>query len=176
VKKILAYPLAAIAMFVWGFLFWGILSEPLGLSHVVADEPGLGETLNDALGDDGVYFLPGDMADEAAWTARHQAGPLAMIHFRRAGGDPMAPSLFLSGFLHMLVSATLIGWLIQAAPASGRMKVVFLAALAAAVFANLGTPIWMYQSWKYHSLVAAYQFVGWLLAGVLLTKMLPERD
>jgi hypothetical protein len=175
-KKTLAYALAAIALFVWGFLFWGLLSEPLGMYRVAADEGALGAELSEALGEDGVYFLPAETSDDAAWVARHTAGPLAMIHFRRGGADPRALGTFLAGFLHMLVSAILIAWLVQAAPAGRRMSTVVLAALAAAVFANLGTPIWMYQSWRYHELVAGYQFVGWLVAGAILAKMLPERS
>jgi len=175
-KKTLAYPLAAIALFVWGFLFWGLLAEPLGMVRVAADEGALGAQLSEALGEDGVYFLPAETSDDAAWVTRHTSGPLAMIHFRRAGADPRAPGPLLAGFLHILASAILIGWLVQAAPAGRGLGTVVLAALAAAVFANLGTPIWMYQSWWYHGLVAGYQFVGWLLAGTILAKMLPERS
>lgn len=173
-RRLLACPLAALAVFVWGFLFWGLSADAIGLYRKAPDDAGLGKTLSDTLREDGVYFVPGNMEDTAAWRALHQAGPLAMVHFRRAGADPMEMGLFLAGFLHSLIVAVLLAVLLGAVGAAQRWKVLFWAALTAAVFANLGQPIWFYQSWCYHGLVALYQFVAWLVAGAVLIKMVPR--
>jgi hypothetical protein len=105
-----------------------------------------------------------------------------MITFRREGTDPMAPSVFLLGFLHMLASAFLLALALRtAAPAlrayGARVAFVALVGLFVGVWAHLGEPIWWHQPWGFHVLAAAHDVIGLGLAGLVLARFVrPEPE
>lgn len=167
--------LAAVVMFVWGFLFWATFPFPKQILRSVGDEPALAALLKHHLPATGVYLLPnmkeGQSQDE--FTRRHREGPLAQIVYVAEGVDPMGASVFLGGFVHMLVSAFILALALRAAAPSlgtfgARFGLVALVGLAGAVYSNLGRPIWWHQPWDYHLLYFAYDFGSWLLAGLVL--------
>ncbi len=168
--------LAAVVLFVWGFLFWGVSGLADAVMDPAPDEAALSQKLAEVLPKTGVYLLPyppSSPTDE--FVRRHEAGPLAQIFFRREGTNPMGGGVFLGGFLHMLVSALVMAFalslVLPAAPGYGaRVKVVLLAGLAGAIYSNLGKPIWWHQTWDYHFLTFVYDFTSWVLAGLVLAK------
>lgn len=168
--------LAAVALFVWGFLFWGLPWPNPAYQHLSAeDEAALRQSLSEHVPTSGAYYVP-DMehgADHAAYLARHREGPLAMVMVRTEGAELMSAGLFAGGFVHMLFSVLLIALLLRAvAPVlrSYRSRVGFLAlvGLAAAFWANLGEPIWNYQPWAFHLTAAVYDWTSWIIAGLVL--------
>ncbi len=168
--------LSALAMFVWGFLFW---TSPLGkatMSHGV-DPGSVQDALLELFPADGAYFVPDVLEGEAEakWVERHRQGPLALVFIHRAGADPMEPMTFVNGFLHMLITCVLIAWLLGKAAAAlpsygARAGFVVLAGFAATFWAHAGDPIWFYNPWKYHLLAMVYDFVAWSLAGLILAR------
>jgi len=173
-KAILAHLVAALAMFLWGFVFWGLAADWIGMTQLADDQAAFGSALQQHLSADGAYVLPGYGSDEHQFRTLHEAGPIAFVHYRRAGAPVMAGGVFAGGFLHMLVSCVLLGALLRPLAREKRAGVLLLTALVCAVFANLGEPIWWYQSWKFHTLAAFYDLAALLLAGSILTKMLPD--
>ncbi|MCB1007661.1 MAG: hypothetical protein KDB94_02080 [Acidobacteria bacterium] len=173
---ILGSLLAAIAMFVWGFVFW---TTPLGrstMSHGI-DNDRAQESLREIFPEDGVYFVPDVVEGEAqeTWIERHRRGPLATVFYRRAGADPMEPIVFLNGFLHMLITCVVIAWLLgKALPAlptyGARLGFVLLAGFAATFWGHAGDPIWFYNPWKYHLMAMTYDLGAWGLAGLVLAR------
>lgn len=171
-RLILGSVLTAVAIFMWGFLFWGH-NVPDIKSLEPAAETAVLDTLKTNIPADDVYYLPGMRGDEADWTKRHEAGPLAQITYRAKGANPMDPMVFVKGFAHMLVTALILGFALSMV-AGGlpsyrqRVVVVVLFGLAASVFAHLSDPIWMLDPWRYSLLTALYDFVSYLLAGLIL--------
>lgn len=168
--------LAAVAMFVWGFVFW---TTPLGkaaMSHGV-DADRAQEALRGLFPEDGAYFVP-DMAEgesQESWLERHRRGPLAMVFVHRAGANPMEPMTFVNGFLHMLITCVLIAWLLgKALPAlptyGARLGFVLLAGFAAAFWGHAADPIWFYNPWRFHLLAMVYDLGAWGLAGLILAR------
>jgi hypothetical protein len=170
--------LAAVVLFVWGFLVWGLM--PVNPFIPIPDEAAVSAALLEQLPATGHYLLPGDDSDMDAFVQRHREGPLAMITFRREGTNPMAPSVFLFGYLHMLASTLLLGLALRtAAPAlrryGARVAFVALVGLFVGVWAHLGEPIWWHQPWGFHLLSAAYDVIGLVLAGLVLARFVrPE--
>jgi len=170
--------LAATLLFFWGFLYWG--AQPLAWRVIgpVPDEAGLQEALAEALPEPGAYFLPHPRsADPETHAARAKAGPVATV-LVHGGQDPDDPSAFLWGFVHMWVSALLMGLVLRRLAPVGTGGAVLAAAtvgLAAAVWADLGRPIWYAQPWDYHVLFAVYELVGWVLAGAVLASFVRPR-
>lgn len=170
--------LAALVLFVWGFVVWALM--PINPFTPIGDEAAVASVLLEQLPESGYYLLPGDDSDFEAYTQRHLDGPIAMIAFRREGTNPMAPTVFLFGFLHMLATTFLLGLVLRAAAPRLReygARVVFVAivGLTVAIWGNLGTPIWWHQPWSLHLLTAVYDAVGFVLAGLVLARFVrPE--
>jgi len=169
---------AAVAMFVWGFLFW---TTPLGrmtISHGVRGDVAQ-RALSTAFVEEGVYVVPDmDGAEEAeSWAAQHRRGPIATVFFRPGGAEPMAPSTFLSGFLHMWATCLLLALLLNrvgfALPSvAAKVGFVALAGFTATFWGQLSGPIWFFHPWPYHLMSVVYDFVAWLLAGIVLARSL----
>ncbi len=170
--------LAAVALFVWGFLYWGAMPVPWTIIAQVPDEVALQKTLREALPEPGAYYLPHHNASEGeTYVSRAKAGPVATVLIHE-GGDPNDVGVFLGGFVHMWLSALLMGLLLRRfAPASvgGAIAVAATAGLAAAVWSNLGRPMWYSQPWDYHLLFAVYDLTGWIVAGAVLGWFVRQR-
>lgn len=165
--------LAAVAMFLWGFFFWGSkLIDHFG--HVTPEvETALTETLKANLTADAVYTLP-DIKNgtEEEVMARASAGPFAMINFHATGISPMGTTLAM-GFAHMLITAAILAFFVQltlpAAPTYvDRVKLVAIFGAAAAIYAHLGNPIWWHYPWSFSAMGALYDFVSYVIAGLIL--------
>ena len=168
--------LAAVVLFLWGFVFWGLSGVSNAVMGPVPDEAALSQKLSEALPRSGVYLLPYPPAQPTEeFMKRHRAGPLAQIFYRREGADPMGGGVFAAGFLHMFVSVLVMAIalnLVRPATSSygARVKLVLVAGLAGAIYSNLGKPIWWHQSWEYHLLGFVYDFTSWVLAGLVLAR------
>jgi len=170
--------LSAVAVFLWGYLYWNVLPLRKSVYQPVSDEVRVGEELRSALPETGVYEIPTQRSGEAMEAAlkRYQAGPIAEIIFLRDGATPFAPSRFIGGFLHMFVSALLMGWLLMMALSprlasyGSRVGLVVLAGLAGALFAHLTYPIWYFHPWGLGLLRFFYDATCWLLTGLILAR------
>lgn len=172
-KLALGVLLAGLAMFVWGALFWTVPFTYRLAFNSVPDEVAMGTTLKEALPTSGTYLLPDPVGDREVATERYASGPIAMLYVHRAGADPMMTSVFVFGFLHMLVSALFIALLLYKVKGAlptyrARFASVVIAGAAASLFSNLGDPIWWHQAWVTHLTFAAYDLVAWIVAGLVL--------
>jgi hypothetical protein len=173
IKLALGSLFAAIAVFMWGFFFWGSgIIDPF--THMTPDaETAITDSLKNNLTTDGVYFLPeskGRSSDD--WMQRTNTGPIATINFRTGGMAPMGVTMGL-GFLHMLVCAVLLGLLLRmllpVAPGyMDRLKLVVFVGALAAVSGHLGSPIWWHYPWNYAMLFAIYDFGTYVIGGAVL--------
>lgn len=189
VRVVLASLLAAIVLFGWGFLFWGVL--PLG-SAAMEEEPYGGESLvtsiSKVLGDSGVYFIPHPTdpslvteEQQQRFRERHREGPLVRIFYNKIGTEPGAPAVFIKGFVHNLSIALLMAIILAlAAPAlptfTRRLGVAFLVSAVAAVWLGLNEAIWFYHPWKYELYQAGYVLVGGLLMGLVLAAIVKAKQ
>ncbi len=162
-------------MFMWGFLFWGVL--PFGDSAIsgVADQAGLQAQLEAHLDETGVYMIPFS-ADEtdAEYQALHAKGPIASIYYRAEGSEPMAPSTFMMGYLHEVAVLLIMGLVLKLAAVAGfggRFVVVFLGGLAGSSFSALAGPIWWLEPWNKAVIDLSYQAVAWLLAAFVMAAL-----
>ena len=169
--------LAAIAMFLWGFLYFGPLNG-LGAVSSGAGTTALQETLESSIPESGTYVIP-DMSlylnDADRFATTHEAGPRAMLHVQKSGAPVMDPKVMIVGFIHMLVVAFILGVVLQmvlpALPTYGG-KIVFLAILGllAGLWVNFGQVVWWAHPVKYHLLNSVYHVVSFAIAGAILGK------
>ncbi|MEZ6138816.1 MAG: hypothetical protein R3C53_28350 [Pirellulaceae bacterium] len=162
--RILATALvSAIALFFFGFLWWGLLMPLVRPVSVIADEA-LVEKMSSSLGTSGAYFYP-DFATESS----DSSGPMAILYFSTE--LPQMGAMMGMGFAHMFVSALLVSifasWR-NLRTFLERLTFVFCLGLFAAVWADVGNMIW----WRHPPTWAAYHFLydvlSWLLAGIVI--------
>lgn len=168
--------LAAVALFIWGAVFWMSPLPNIVLGQARDDEAA-GRALLENFPESGTYVIPSEQHDEATFTRLHEAGPIATIHVRREGAPAMAPQVFIYGFLHGLLACFLLGLLMKMAlpglPTYGlRVGFATLAALTAGVFLELGQVIWWSHPPALHLLNLVWSATAGLIAGLVLAYFL----
>lgn len=172
--------LAAIAMFLWGFAFWGAgIADPF--EHMSADqEAALASDLGDRLPGNGIYVIPDITLDPQEAQRRYETGPIAIISYRAEGSQMPNMMAMLKGFIHMLVTAGLLGFVMRlVGPASdyiGRIKQGTLIGAVGLIFANLSVPIWFLQPWGFHVNYFVYNVVAVILASAILGKFIKPEE
>ncbi len=180
-KRILLGGLVAgIAVFVWGFLFWGVSGLPDSALSRTADDAAAGQALLQHFPETGSYYLPGPHNPAQQLESLHESGPLAFVYFNREGKPLMSPLLMVYGFLHGVVIGVLVGTALamlgNALPAYGdRVKLVAVFGLASSIWMPLSDSIWWYfplpwQLWK-----LAGEFTSWLVLGLVLAHFIRPR-
>jgi hypothetical protein len=175
-KLTLGAVLATVALFLWGAVFW---MNPLPYTYLekTADDALAGQALLGHFPRTGTYMVPGPHNEPDALQRLHEAGPLAMVHVVKEGRPLMAGSTFALGFLQELVVVMLIGGLLHLAR-NGltsyvvRVRFVTVAGIAAAVFSELGAPIWWNHPWPFHLVSAVYTVTGWFVVGLVLAAFI----
>lgn len=176
-KLLLGSFLAGLALFMWGFIYYGISGVPYGLLE--SPNPGAGAALKAAFPDDGTYIIPSPESETLP--EEQQSGPIAMVHLVRDGTDnPM--SMMLPGFLHGWAYCIILGMLLQQiCKKSGygaRVWFVTLIGIAGAFLARIGDAIWWWQAWDWQLSNFAYSVIGAIIAGAILAKFIksPVKD
>lgn len=163
---------AAVAMFIWGSIFWAN-PLPYTMLQQAPDDAAAGQALLAEFPETGTYLVPGLDHEPDILNDLHTGGPVAMLFIRREGANPMSASVFIGGFLHMLITAFLIALLLRGVVSAlphykQRLLFVLAAGVTVAVWSNLGMPVWWHQPWTFHLLTAVYDVGAWLAAGAVL--------
>lgn len=160
----LASILTAVALFFFGFLWWGILMPIIKPATVLA-EGDLVEAMGTALPSDGLYFYP-DYAEPP------ESGPVAMIFYRDAVPD-MGMTMGM-GFGHMLITALIVCVVVSRLnlPTFGqRMGWVAFLGLFVAVWADAGNMVWWHHPPNWVAFHAAYDLLSWCVAGLIIAAI-----
>lgn len=177
-KAALGVVLAAIALFFWGFIYWGFGPYRTMIWQQAADDGQAGKALLDHFPNNGTYFVPGADHDQATAEGLYEQGPVAFVHMISASGRPMFDtSIMIQGFLLNLVVIVLIAVLLHqvvaALPTYGaRVKFSLLSGLIAAVLIDCGDSVWWQIDWPWMLYNAFYHFTAWLLTGLILAKFI----
>jgi len=178
VRIVLATVLSAVAMFFWGFLFWGVLNVGGKLMQPLPNDLDVLAALRNAQTPSGMYLYPMPPADSneesvESFQASHEEGPLLQLAYQAEGGPPMPPAQLVLGFGHSLVVAFATSLLVAIAAQGltsfgSRFAVVMLVSLVSAIWANGGDAIWWFHSTRYSLGNSLYQ----LGAGVCMALVI----
>jgi hypothetical protein len=175
--------LSAVVLFLWGYAFWSASGVMYQFMFRLPDEDQVVQLFQDHNLESGTYLIPfadpaalngTDKEKEGAYTARRIKGPLMEIVYRKDGAaSPTNPLILARGFCHYFAASLLAAiLLIMAQPGLPRypMRVlfVFLAGVFATVAITFAKPIWFFHPWPAVLYEAAFQTIGWLLAGIVL--------
>lgn len=179
IRVIIGSFVAAIAMFVIGFIFFG----PLGLNGIATRSvedtraAAISSVLGANLPETGTYMIPNDQKSPAQ-TAMYGTGPIATVHYNAggfvAGGDPATLG---TGFLFNFAVALLIGLALMGIDGrvrdfGSRARVAVILALAGAAFTHLSEPIYYHHDWAYFIYVFVADALMLAAAGIIVAWFL----
>ena len=184
-----AAALSAIAMFFWGFVFWGpVLNMATRIMSPLPAEAELDvlAPLRARNTPTGMYVYPGPVVgtDEAAAKNHDEKmleGPILHLAYSAAGAKPMDPVMFAEGLLHNFILALLAGITLAVAlpalPGYGqRALLLILVTLIGVLWTNVANSIWWFHTWEYCLGQIAYGLgAGLLMAAITAAIVKPAR-
>ena len=178
-RTLLAGFLGALVLMIWGFIAWEVLPFHTMTMHTLSNEDAVVAALKSGNAETGAYMVPGigDKHDEAAKKAemeKMKIGPEAWIHYTKEGIGEMSPMYFIKGFLvylfSALIAASLLGklsWSL-ASRYGARVRFVMMMGLFIAITGRIGDWAWLGYSTSFSLHLAADDFIGWTLAGLVI--------
>jgi hypothetical protein len=171
--------LAALAMFFWGFLYWGAPHAiPYKATHTVPDDAAAMEALQKAFPVSGYYLLPSPLKGSAQMQEGAKRG-LAQVNIIKESLPAMDPKAMALGFLHCyLVALFLTVLLTRLAPSfqctSCRVRFAAMIGLLLALY-DFGQAIWWKHPIGWVSVAAFYNFTEFVIAGLVLAKFVTPK-
>jgi hypothetical protein len=177
-RILLASVLAALAMMVWGAIFWWT-SLPYDAVKPVYDDTESVRFLKMHFPESGTYMIPGPHHDPDAIKELRETGPVATILIRSKKNIPSERSVFIRGLVQTLVATFLLSCLMNytctAKSYWSKVGTIALAGLAAAVYNDLADSIWWYQPWHWNLVKAAYDLTAWTVAGLVIARIVKPK-
>lgn len=182
---------AAIIVFVWGFIAWAAVGLWSGQLRQLPNHLTMVEAIRASVPESGAYYfppmstVPEPASPEAAareqerFLAEHRAGPVGVLLVRREGVEPMEPRVLLTGF-----ALSFGGGVLMAAVATflarrgARWRERFAATFAMALFAAIAVRgsdwAWFYFPSDYTIALVLDLLVGWTLAAMAVSAIVAD--
>jgi len=181
-KKFVVAPLlAALAMFIWGFAYWGAPHlVPYRALATVADPDATALAVGKLFPASGAYLLPNPVLGEEKMQALAQRGPSVEVHITKESlGSAEMGKVMATGFSHGFVLALLLTVMLCALSKAFERwtcRVKFCAFLGFLVaICDLGAAIWWHHAWGWTIATAVYDFVLYTIAGLVLAKFVTPK-
>jgi hypothetical protein len=179
IRVIFGSAVAALAMFVIGFIFFGPLGL-LNLAVVTLDDnqaAAVRDSLSTTLPRTGTYFVP--MAEKsAAQTVMYGQGPIATIHYNTGGFAAVDPATLVTGLTFNFVIALVMGIALlgisgRVADFGSRARLAVPLGVAGVAYTHLSEPIFYHHDWPHFIYVFVADGLMFVAAGLILAKLLP---
>lgn len=170
-KLIIGSLLAAVAMFMFGFVYWVVLEVPTTALKSAPDTSAAQAALKSAFDESGAYFVPGPDLPEDEFASLHEAGPRAFVHYNAEGAPAMSGLVLTNGFVHNWITCFLLGLLLlrtNTPTYASRVAFLALAGFTAALFIDYGAVIWFYASREFQLVNLVSNAGSWVVAGLVL--------
>jgi len=174
-RKLLGIVLGAVAVYLWGFLFWGASNFAYSAWKTpTSTDEAIQTDLLKHFPETGTYYVPGKYHDPAELDALMQAGPTAFVHVNAREGRPMMmTSIMVSGFILCLVVAALITAILSLFPLAAygdRVKLAALVGLTAVVAIHIGDAVWWLTPLDWKLTQSFYDLVQFGILGLVLAR------
>ena len=183
IRAVIGSAAAAVAMFIIGFIFFGLGLQTLAIKNVgdIQAAP-IQQVLRANIADTGTYEVPG-YRTTAEQTRMYGTGPVATIHYNVNGQVPgMNAGLAVKGLIFNFAIALAFGLALigidgRVRDFGSRARVAAIIGVAAAAFTHLGVPIYYPHGWGYYIYLFIADGVSLAAAGVIVAwfiKVAPE--
>ena len=181
-KILLAGILGGFIAFVWSaVVHLNPLTAPLGLSLLNEREAPVMAALQSNVPEPGLYFFPGmDLTRRAskeqqeAWAAKYKAGPSGLLLLQPKGGEPMAASQLVIELVSTLLCGLIAAFVLAATVGSCAGRVALVGSLGLFAWLAISVSQWDWYAFPFGFIAvdAIDQVIGWLLAGLLMVKLI----
>lgn len=179
IRIIFGSAVAAVAMFIIGFIFFG----PLGFGNLATrslddnQAAAVQQSLAANLPGTGTYYVP-EPGRSAAQTVMFGRGPVAKVHYNVGGfaateTSSLVGGLVLNFLVALMIGAALIGIDRRVPDFKSRARVAVIIAVAAAAFTRLGEPIYEHHDWGHFIYLFIADALALAVAGLILARFLP---
>jgi len=168
-KLLLGSFLAGLALFMWGFIYYGISGIPY--QTLAPSAPAAAVALKAHFPTDGTYIIPSPTSENMA--ELQAAGPVAMVHIRPHGAGSMGVMMgtgFVHGWVYCLMLGVLLQQICKKSRYGERVWFVTQVGIAGAFLSRFGDSIWFWQAWSWQISNFAYAVIGAVIAGAILAK------
>lgn len=176
-RTLLGILIAAIAAFLWGFLFWGASTLTYSSWSATADDAKTQAALAELFPESGYYTVPNHTqhTPDAFSALLDHGGVWATVNMDYNPPQQGDPANLLLGLGHNLVVMFLLALLIQHTTAD-RFRTALLAGLMAAVFSNFGDVVWWNYPIDWKLTIFTYDLGFWLIGGLVLSYFMRGQD
>jgi len=176
-RMILGTAIAAVVMYLFGFLYWGASLVPYGALKQAGDPHVAGQALLGQFPDRGTYMVPSPQ-NMATSPDLMEKGPVAIIHMTAPAGRPaMDPAIMAGGFGMNLVVIVLLALLMQRLapklPAYGDKALLSIGLAAiAAIAIHGGDAVWWQVPLPWKLVQGLYDFAFLAGSGLILARFI----
>ena len=177
-RVIIGALVAAVAMFIIGFIFFATPLARLGTANLEdAQAAAVQNALAVNLPKSGTYSVPG--TDTAAQTNMYSRGPIATVHYNTGGFAANDPTPLIGGLVFnfvvaLLIGAALIGIDRRVPDFGSRARVAAIIAIAASAFTHLSEPIYFHHDWPHFIYLFVADGAMLAAAGIIIAWFLPK--
>ena len=175
-RTIIGVVVAQFALYFFGFLYWGLGPYPSLIWKQAKNADAAAQALRELFPQNGTYLVPSTVGDPEAVDQAMRKGPVAFVHMLRVEGRPaMDPSIMITGFVTNFIVIVMIALLLKRCSAAlptytDRVKFVAFVGFIAAFFIDGGEIVWWQMPTDWQLYRAGYDFLFWLIAGLILAK------
>lgn len=181
-KLVLSSLVAALVFFAWSAVAHMMLPlGSMGFSKIPNEELVL-PALKSGIAAPGLYFFPwidmqkeSSKEEQAAWEARLRSGPSGLLVIQPNGDVPMSPNTLILEFVTNFLMLLLTAWVVAkiAAPFWTKVGVVTVISLISHLSISASHWIWYHFPPAFVAGELITDIVGFVLAGLVLAKMIP---
>ncbi len=167
-RTLIGVLVAGLAVFMWGFAFWGSSTVPYQVWDSVPNDAQTQTELARLFPQSGYYSIPSvanNSAEESA--ALLKTGVWATVNIDHTPPLPGELASLLLGLAHCIVVMFLLALVFRHLGSNG-IRTGFLIGLAATVFSNLGDVIWWNFPLKWQATIMLYDIGFWSIGGLVL--------
>lgn len=182
-RILIAAILGGLTFFIWSAI--AHMATPLGAAgmSVLPEEERVLTTLRETVPQSGMYFYPGaDMKNlteeqQKEWEARIKKGPTGLLIITTGGGEAMSPRQLGSELVVNILAAGVAAFLVSLMAAPFLTRVLAVALLGVFAFLATSASYWIWYNFPtaFVSAELITEVVGWLLAGLVIAKIVPSR-
>lgn len=167
----------AVALFVWGFIYWGFNPMPYGTWSTTPDDAAAQAQLREMFPQSGTYRVPGRNHNSERLDALLAEGPAAFVFIDQDPPAAVSPPMFIWGFIQNLTIAGILLVLMRfASTLKDRLRLAAWAGLASVAIIDWSDIIWwgMAIDWKFHQ--AFYDFTVWIVGALVISPFVTPVD
>ncbi len=164
--------LGGIVIFIWMAISWMLIPWHMATLHSFTSETTVAQVMKENAPQSGIYMMP-----LQANANQQSSGPMVFAAVHQEGMTSM-PEAMLIELVCQIVTAFLVTWMLMKTARLnywGRVGFVFVFAITTSIASNVPYWTWFHFSTGFTLVSIADILISWLLAGLVIAKVVPEK-